>query len=223
MLGTLTIGQAPRADITPILAQHLPTGIDILHAGVLDGLSPVEIAQRFAPQQGEAELISRLVDGTAVRLGKGPMRAALQAKLTELENRGCTQILLLCTGKFDGLTTQKAWLIEPDHILPPAVAALMADRQLGVVVPLASQAASESDKFRVLRKQPLFAVASPYAHETVSLERAAIQLRDSGANAILLDCMGFTESHREIACKASGLPVILSNALIAKLFAELAS
>jgi len=33
--------------------------------------------------------------------------------------------------------------------------------------------------------------------------------------------MGFTEHHRRVASQASGLPVILANAVIAKLVAEI--
>lgn len=223
MIGTLTIGQAPRADITPILEQHLPRGKPIIHAGVLDGLGPSEIERRFAPRPGEAELITRLLDGTSVRLGKPPVQKALQEKLDALEAQGCSKILLLCTGHFEDLTTKKAWLIEPDHILPPVIDAMMAARQLGVIVPLASQAQSESSKFAKLKKPPIFAVASPYANEGPELQKAAADLQERGAQAILLDCMGFTEEHRKTAQAASGLPALLSNALIARLMAELSA
>ncbi|WP_368737314.1 AroM family protein [Acinetobacter baumannii] len=37
----------------------------------------------------------------------------------------------------------------------------------------------------------------------------------------MMDCMGFVEGHRRMATAASGLPVILSNALIAKVVSEI--
>lgn len=37
-LGTITIGQAPRADITPILDAALPPTLPRRHVGLLDGL-----------------------------------------------------------------------------------------------------------------------------------------------------------------------------------------
>ena len=49
LLGTLTIGQAPRADITPILRAVLPEGTQLMQAGVLDGLSKEQIAADYAP------------------------------------------------------------------------------------------------------------------------------------------------------------------------------
>jgi len=33
--GTLTIGQAPRPDVTPILDQYVPTGVKRTHLGLL--------------------------------------------------------------------------------------------------------------------------------------------------------------------------------------------
>ncbi|PQP87913.1 AroM family protein, partial [Paenibacillus sp. AR247] len=33
-LGVITIGQAPRKDVTPILEEHLPSRVDIVQAGV---------------------------------------------------------------------------------------------------------------------------------------------------------------------------------------------
>ena len=223
MIGTLTIGQAPRPDITPILERHLPPQAKVLHSGVLDGLSREDISARFAPRPGMPELITRLLDGTSVQLDKEAVRDALALKLADLEDRGCDLILLLCTGHFTGLTLKRAWLLEPDHIVPPAIAAMMGTRQLGVMVPLASQAVSESDKFSVLQRKPIFGVASPYASETNDLVEAAQDLRMRGAQAILLDCMGFTEQHRTVAAEASRIPVFLSNAMIAKLVSEMTS
>lgn len=222
-LGTLTIGQAPRPDITPILEQHLPEGVHCRHAGLLDGLSRDQIASRYAPAPGEATLITRLLDGSAVVVSKPKVLALMNIRIAELKAQGCNFILLLCTGAFEGLASAGAWLIEPDLIVSPSVAALAGTRQVGIVVPLASQVASEAHKWRALARTPICAVASPYADATAALEEAARSLRQQGAELLVMDCMGFVEAHRAAAAGASGLPVILSNALIARLTAELLS
>ncbi|MDR3410890.1 MAG: AroM family protein [Formivibrio sp.] len=219
-LGTLTIGQAPRADITPILNAHLPERVS-LHLGVLDGLSKEEIAARFTPRPGDAVLTTRLLDGSSVVLGKPAVRVVLQEKLDLLEAHGCSLIVLLCTGEFEGLACRKAWLIEPDHLVPPVVASLVNSHQVGVVVPLPAQMNSEARKWQPLARTPLYAVASPYADGVDAVARAALELKSRGAEILLFDCMGFTERHREVAREASGLPVLLSNALVARLLAEL--
>src|SRR5205814_8778971 len=109
---------------------------------------------------------------------------------------GCDIILILCTGSFDALETHRAWLIEPDRIIPGMVAGLVQHRQLGIIVPIASQIASEAGKWGALSPMPIFAAASPYPDTPEALADAAKDLRGRGAEAILLDCIGFTERHR---------------------------
>ena len=58
-LGTLTIGQAPRSDIAPILRQHMPAGVEILERGLLDGLTDADghpLAGRSSGLPGSAGL-----------------------------------------------------------------------------------------------------------------------------------------------------------------------
>ncbi|MFP9229758.1 hypothetical protein A0E43_13440 [Pectobacterium cacticida] len=220
-LGTLTIGQAPRADITPILAAHLPASVECIHAGLLDGLSTAQIAQRFAPQGDEAILTSRLLDGSAVILGKGAVRHGVQQKLNQLEQQGCGIILLLCTGEFDGLQCQQAWLIEPDRIVPPVIATLLGKRRPGILVPLVEQMRSEGHKWQAMTTAPVYAAVSPYNGSESELVAAAQALKAQQAEVIIMDCMGYTERHRDVVRRSVGLPVLLSNALIARLVAGL--
>ncbi|VVE37690.1 hypothetical protein PPN31114_03990 [Pandoraea pneumonica] len=223
-LGTLTIGQAPRADITPILDAYLPAHVPVVHMGVLDGLDRATIGRAFAPQAGNGVLISRLLSGDSVELDKPAIQRALQAKLDALEAQGCTVILILCTGEFEGLACRHAWLVEPDRLVPPAAAALAGERQVGIVVPLAGQIESEFHKWGALQRPPICAAASPYAagaEGDEALANAALALREQGAQMLVLDCMGFVERHREIARAASNLPVVLSNTLVARLTATL--
>ena len=223
-LGTLTIGQAPRADITPILDAYLPAQVPVVHIGVLDGLDRDTIERAFAPQAGNGVLISRLLSGDSVELDKPAIQRALQAKLDALEAQGCTVILILCTGEFEGLACRDAWLVEPDRLVPPAAAALAGERQVGIVVPLAGQIESEFHKWGALQRPPICAAASPYvtgAEGDEALANAARTLREQGAQMLVLDCMGFVERHREIARAASNLPVVLSNTLVARLTATL--
>lgn len=218
-LGTLTIGQAPRSDITPILDAVLGAELPRLHTGVLDGLSHEEIARDFAPEVGGALLITKLLDGTSVVIDRQRTERAAQTKLAALEAAGCSTILMLCTGHFASLRTERARLIEPDRILPPTVAALVQDAQLGIIVPLTEQIASEAGKWAPLARPPIYAAASPYGGDGPSVAEAAEHLAEHGAQILLMDCMGFVERHRQEAA-AVGLPVILSNALIAKIVSE---
>jgi protein AroM len=220
ILGTLTIGQAPRPDVVPIIDRHISAAVRRIHRGVLDGLSQVEIAARYAATAGEPALVTRLQDGTVVELSRARMRDGVQGSLDALEAEGCDVILLLCTGTFDGLGCRKAWLIEPDHIIPGMVAGLIEHRQLGIVVPIAGQIQTEAGKWGALARPPIFTTASPYTAPPEAVGDAGATLKARGAAAILLDCIGFTERHRE-ALAGLGMPVILSNAAVAKAVGEL--
>src|SRR5881275_3295449 len=181
VLGTLTIGQAPRPDVEPIIDRYVSADIRRIHRGVLDGLSHAEIAARYQPRGGEPELVTRLQDGTEIVLSRRRMKDGVQQALTALEAEGCDAILLLCTGTFDGLACDKAWLVEPDHVIPAMVAGLVERRQLGVIVPIASQIGSERDKWRPLHRAPIFAAASPYAGSDDALLDAGKQLKTQSA------------------------------------------
>src|SRR5438067_6539817 len=175
VLGTLTIGQAPRPDVVPIIDRYVSAEVRRIHRGVLDGLSHAEIAARYKPEGGEPELVTRLQDGTEITLSRARMKDGVQQALAALEAAGCDAILLLCTGTFDGLECDRAWLIEPDHIIPAMVAGLIERRQLGIIVPIAGQIESERGKWHGLARPPLFAAVSPYtdAPEAVAEAGAA--------------------------------------------------
>jgi protein AroM len=86
--------------------------------------------------------------------------------------------------------------VEPDHITPAMVAGLVEKRQLRVIAPIASQIGSESGKWP-LHHPPIFAAASPYAATPDAVVDAGKELQARRVDAILLDCIGFTERHRE--------------------------
>src|SRR5229473_8569962 len=94
ILGTLTIGQAPRPEIVPIIDRHVPAAVRRVHRGVLDGLSHSEIAARYRAETGEPALVTRLDDGSVVELSRRRMRDGVQHAIAALEAEGCDVILL---------------------------------------------------------------------------------------------------------------------------------
>jgi AroM protein len=68
VLGGLTIGQAPRPDVTPIIDGHVPAAVRRIR-GVLDGLPRSEIDRHYRPAAGAAVLVTRLLEAHGA-LGK---------------------------------------------------------------------------------------------------------------------------------------------------------
>ncbi|MFN7978309.1 MAG: AroM family protein [Vicinamibacterales bacterium] len=216
-LGTITIGQAPRPDVTPILDQHVAAAIPRVHVGVLDRLSRDEITAGFAPRgRDAARMVTRLADGSSVEVDAAAIEAGVQRRLTELEDAGCTVVVVLCTGVFRGLRSRKAWLIEPDRILPALVAGMVGARRVGMISPIAIAPDAARRKWAALQIPPMQAVASPYVAGDSGVEAAALELKRAGADLLLLDCIGFVDRHRTAAHRASGLPVLQASDLVAR-------
>lgn len=219
-LGMITIGQAPRSDVAPIIEKYLEHRAELFQVGVLDGFTKAYIEEHLAPGTDDYVLTSRLTTGESVLMSRAKIQPILQQKINQLEALGIKQILLLCTGVFPGLQTTTSYLIEPDHIIPPAIKAMLGSRRLGVLVPLVEQMDSLQPKYAPFGMSPVFAVASPYKNDLLNFRAAANQFKDK-VDLILLDCMGYTEQARELVSEATGLPVVLSNAVMAKLVSEM--
>src|SRR5438477_9211152 len=97
-IGMVTIGQAPRVDVVPDMAELLGP-VEIVERGALDGLTRDEIAP-LAPGAGDEVLVTRLRDGTPVFVAKRHVTPLVQRRIDELEAAGATLTVLLCTGAF---------------------------------------------------------------------------------------------------------------------------
>jgi len=211
----LTIGQAPRRDLSEPIERALPPHVQVRHAGALDGLDRATVQQQFSPGPGGAWLISKLADGQPVTLRADAIGALLQQAIDRLEEEGVDGIVLLCTGEFPGLRTRRAWLIEPDGVVCAGVDSLLRNALAGVLVPMPEQVNEARVKWQRLQRPPLFAAASPYDETPDALIDAARTLRRQGAQALVLDCMGYAPAHKA-ALRAAGLdiPVLVSASVL---------
>jgi len=219
-LVTLTIGQSPRSDILPLLRPHLPDAMTD-HAGLLDGLSAADIAAQYGPAAGEKILVSRLQSGEQVRLAAPKVEQGLQRKISALEQAGYDTILLLCTGEFGTLHTRRALLLEPDRIIPPLICAMVHQQRVGIVVPVEEQVVEQAAKWQLLPAPAHYAVASPYQADEATFAAAARTLQAADVGLVVLDCFGYHQQHRAALQSRLGVPVLLSNQLVARLAAEL--
>lgn len=219
-LGTVTIGQAPRKDITPILEKYIGDRAELIQVGVLDGMTRAEVEPALFPESGDEVLTSTLLTGEAVILSGEKIKPLLGQKISELEQAGCQHILVLCTGSFEGLTTQRAILIQPDALIQATLSTLLQNRKLGVIMPLIEQQ-TDMDSTWGNGVEAVYASASPYTSDQQDVERAADDLLRQGADLILLDCMGYTEATKCIVEAKTKLPVILSSSFMAKIVSEL--
>lgn len=226
-VGVITIGQAPRDDMTRAFAPHFDgTGATVQQRGALDGFTTAEIAERFAPREGSATYVSRLLSGESVEIAKTSIVERMQAHVDELSST-CDAIVIVCTGDFPMLTSDTP-MFFPDRLLVDTVRDLNAAGRfgvagkLGLIVPLPGQETVMAEKWQQLGIPMAFANASPY--DDSDIEGAAQSLAADGAAVIVLDCIGYTAQHaaralRTIAETSPDVPVIVPQDLVPEIVA----
>jgi len=212
----VTIGQTPRIDLLSEMREWVGDSMDVIERGALDGLTH-EVIQAMAPAQGDARLVTRLVDGTEAVVRKDLIHDRLQRLFDEAAGEHFTCTVLLCTGHFPPFRVQGLFL-ESQSIVDQSVAVLARHaRSLGVMVPVEEQIAEFH--FRPTPDQRLIVShASPYTPGR--LERAAADL--SGTDMIVMHCMGYTEAMRQTVARTSRRPVLLARRIVAAAVAQLA-
>ena len=107
-IGAITVGQAPRVDVTPDI-EPLLRGITLVQRGALDGMTKEEL-KAIEPEEGDYVLVSRLKDGTSVKMAEKHILPRIQKIITELNEEGMEAILMLCTGQFPHFESSATFL-----------------------------------------------------------------------------------------------------------------
>lgn len=214
-VGVLTIGQSPRTDVTPSL-QNILGDVAIKESGALDRLSEENLHQVVPDEKTTTMYISRLRNGKSVKINKEKLLPLLQEELTELEEEVDVTIML-CTGDFPDLKSKKP-ILFPDKVLIHTVQAVLYKGTLGLIIPLEEQRNSLTEKWQGFEGEIRVSVANPY--ENSNIKKAAKYLEKQGVDLIVLDCMGYNESHKQEVREVFDGPVILPRTLVARIAAE---
>ena len=219
-VGLITVGQAPRNDVVPDMAQILGADIDILEAGALDGLSREQIA-KLAPEGDDEILVTRLADASSVFVGKSHVIPLVEARIATLEDRGTALNVVLCTGAFPRLRARKP-LLEPQQLLLGLLRAMTFPGRLGVLTPSERHVPQTGERWRKSGFDPVVAALSPYEEDDPRAVRAASEaLRAGGAGIVVMDCIGFRRKTRDEVAHLTGAPTLVANLLVARVAAEL--
>lgn len=219
-VGTVTIGQTPRVDVTPDLMKILGPEVELVEAGALDGLSSEQIAA-MAPRPGDYVLVTRMADGTSVKICERAVTPLLRQKIAAHFAAGIPAVLLLCTGEFPDFPTG-GLLLRPQKILFNMVQAVVpAGAKLGVFMPSPDQLEQSSRRWSHITPQNRSIGASPYVRAEETIPAAAEELARWGADALVMDCMGYTLAMKEQVRRITGKPVILARSIAARVLSEL--
>lgn len=215
-IGAITIGQAPRVDVTPDIMGILGD-VELLQAGGLDGLTREEI-QAFAPQEGDYVLISRLNDGSSVTFAERHILPRLQQCIYDLESQGASMILVFCTGDFPEFQSRVP-LVVPCKLLNGLVPALSSN--IAVLTPTPEQVAQAEEKWNKYVSKVVAVPASPYG-DSRELEEAAAKIAEMPeVDLVVMDCIGYTAAMKRRVAEKTRKNVVLSRTLLARVAAEL--
>jgi len=219
-VGTVTIGQAPRVDITPDLMKILGPGVELVESGALDGLNAEQIAA-MAPRPNDYVLVTRMADGTSVKICERAVTPLVRQKVAAHFAAGIPAVLLLCTGEFPDFPAG-GLLLKPQKVLFNMVQAVVpAGAKLGVFMPSPDQLEQSSRRWSQITPQNRSLGASPYIRPEETIPAAAEKLARWGADVIVMDCMGYTLAMKEQVRQITGKPVILARSIAARVLSEL--
>lgn len=218
-IAAITIGQAPRTDITDDIRPMLAPNIELAEYGALDPYTYEEAAAKFAPEKGESVLVSRMRDGRQVTMSEAAVIPLVQDCIYRAEHDGVEATVLFCTGRFPELAHEKL-LIMPQPILHSLVQKLTLTKPIGLFVPDPAQIQQVEQWFSESHISFIPITASPYREAEQMAERAEY-LRGKDLSCVLLDCMGYSKKMKQDIQKSCGHPVILPRTFIARLINEL--
>lgn len=219
-LGAITIGQAPRTDVTGDIEGILPPGTELLQGGGLDGLTRQEI-EAFAPEEGDYVLVSRLNDGSSVTFAEKHILPMLQKRINELEEQGASLIMFFCTGSFPDTLTSKVPLIFPCEILLRMVPLLTKQSSIIVITPSKAQLRQSREHWEKYVSKVKVIGATPYGGWEELME-AAEEAKEEAGDLIVLDCIGYTSEMKKLFHETTGKNVVLPRTLLARVAAEIA-
>jgi protein AroM len=219
-IGMLTIGQTPRVDLLPTLIEILGDGYEIVEAGALDGMS-IEDVKGIEILPDDYILVSRMRDGTEVKITKRFVIPRVQEKIAELEEKGVRLTVIMCTGAFPQYES-KGLVVTPQEILKGVLNGALKKGRLGVVYPTEEQIPGAQTNFGSNDVQTYADVTSPY-EGSEELEALAGRLSVQNLDLILLNCFGFSSDLKKYIAEKTGVPTIQSNAVVARVLKELAS
>jgi protein AroM len=209
-VGLLTIGQSPRDDITAEIRPLFLPHIEIVEAGLLDDLSPVEIEQ-LHPEKAETPLVSRLRDGSPVQLSEQKISALLPEVIGSMKTKMKVQAVgLLCTHDFPG-TKFYSSVISPFNYLDFLITQVLKVRYIGVVIPLESQIDMTKEKWE--KEKIIVEAKSPYT-EGKSWEEIARKFTQENVEAVILDCIGYKIQDKQELQNLISSPVLLPRVIL---------
>ena len=218
-IGMLTIGQTPRDDLIPGFMDILGPGYEVVEAGALDDQSMDDV-NGIDLNPDHYILVSRMRDGTEIKITKKYVIPKMQGQLDRLEDQGVRLTVVMCTGKFPQFRS-RGLVVTPSEVLKGVIEGSLKEGKLAVVYPTEEQIPYAEKDFGREGVEVYADAVSPYEDDDVKglLDR----LVKEDPDLVFLNCFGFPYSIKKQVQEATGKPTIHSSAVIARVIKELSN
>ena len=218
-IGNLRIGQTPRPDLTEGLLDILGTGYEIIEAGGLDDHT-IDQVNEIDLNPDHYILVTKMRDGTDVKITKKYIIPRMQVQLDKLEDQGVRLTLVTCTGKFPQFKS-RGLVLTPSEVLKGVIEGSIKAGKIAVVYPVAEQMPYADRDFGRDGVEVYTDYVNPDEEDDVKglLERLVLEDPDM----VFLNCFGFPYRLKEQVKEATGKTTIHSSALIARVVKELSN
>jgi protein AroM len=219
-IGVVTIGQSPRPDVIGEMERILGKGYEILEKGALDDFT-LEDVKKIKIEEGQGVLVTRMRDGTEIKITHDIVNPVIQKRITELEAEGVGIILLVCTGRFPEFESN-VLVVQPSNIVRGVTRAAIRKGRMASILPSIQQVGGSPREREEDGLVTYLDSASPYG-PIEEVEKLGDRLAKQNVDLIVLNCMGFDHNHRRIIREKTGKPVLQSSAMVARALKELLS
>ncbi|MEM1610795.1 MAG: AroM family protein [Sulfolobales archaeon] len=220
-IGLVTIGQSPRKDITDDLIKILPPEVELVEAGALDDLTLEEIKRKLSPDPGDVVYVTRLRDGTEVKVSKEKILDLMRVKIDLLDSKGVDIIAILCSGEFPEFKASVP-ILYPDKILKGIVSGVKYRGKTAVLIPAREQISYARDKWSPYLENPDIIAISPYTSTPEDFIRIGRTFKEHMVGFAVMDCMGYSLNHKRIIKQISPLTrIITSRGALARALSEM--
>jgi len=213
-LGIVTVGQAPRTDLTTDLHDLLKE-VEVIEHGALDDHDAVQLdalaraaRESLDAAEGIHVLQTRLADGSSIVYLETDALGRTQAAVARAAGDGATAVLLACTGSFPQLQASVP-VLYPERLLQQAALAVHDGGPVAVLTPDAAQRDDQERRWRgvlPLGTELSVHAASPYRPAGADeLASVAATFASAAPHLVVMDCIGYTRAIR--ATLAASLPV----------------
>lgn len=218
-VGAVTIGQSPRDDVLADIRDILGPETAIIERGALDGLGIEEILG-LRPGPSDHTLVTRMSDGTEVKVAKAKILPRIQNCIDDLEEAGAELLVLLCTGDLPAVESRQI-LLRPNRILRNLVRGLLEEGLLGVIVPAPEQVPAAADKWSQTGLEIFADAVSPYSSTEDEIVEKANQINRKHPDLIILDCIGFDGKTKAVFRQVTEKPVLLPRTVLGRVMKEM--